>query len=139
MKKIISILTIVVLVAGLTGLSFAEDSAKAKGAMPDHKMTGDKHMMYKKMGMCPMHCMMMKKTMIATQDGGVAVMAGNSLSKYDKDLNLIKEVELKMDTEGMKKMMDECPMRREMMERCKKMGETKEETKENKAAGKTTP
>lgn len=139
MKKIIAILTIVVLVAGLTGLSFAEDTAKAKGAMPDHKMTGDKHMMYKKMGMCPMHCMMMKNTMIATQDGGVAVMTGNSLSKYDKDLNLIKEVELKTDVEGMKKMMNECPMCCKMMEHCKKMGEAKEETKEKEAAGKTTP
>jgi hypothetical protein len=41
--------------------------------------------------------MMNKPSMIATSDGGVIVLAGPKLAKYDKDLNLIKEVELKRD------------------------------------------
>lgn len=34
-------------------------------------------------------------TMIATSDGGVVVLAGGKLSKYDGLLNLVKEVEIK--------------------------------------------
>jgi hypothetical protein len=72
----------------------------------------------KKGMMCPMHCGMMMKKMIATSDGGVIVMAGKKLIKYDKDLNLVKEVEIKMD---MEKMMKDCPMCQEMMEHHNKM------------------
>ena len=36
-----------------------------------------------------------KGEMVATQDGGVIVMKGNKLYKYDKDLNLTKEIKLK--------------------------------------------
>jgi len=56
---------------------------------------------------CPMHGMMMKrmmeKSIIATSDGGVIVLAGNKLIKYDKDLNVVKEVEIKNEMEGMQK------------------------------------
>ena len=38
---------------------------------------------------------MMHPSMVATPDGGVIVLAGPKLAKYDKDLNLVKEVELK--------------------------------------------
>lgn len=34
------------------------------------------------------------ESMIATSDGGVVVMAGPRLIKYDKDMNLVKEVEI---------------------------------------------
>jgi hypothetical protein len=37
-----------------------------------------------------------QKQMVAINDGGVVVMVGNKLFKYDKDLNLIKEAELKI-------------------------------------------
>ena len=40
-----------------------------------------------------------QKQMVATSDGGVVVLAGNKLLKYDKDLNLIKEAEVKAGTE----------------------------------------
>jgi hypothetical protein len=77
---------------------------------------------------CPMHGgmaeMMMGRSMIATQDGGVALLMGNKLIKYDKDLNLQKEVEVKPDMECMRKMMTEmcsaCPMCRKMSEKCGK-------------------
>jgi hypothetical protein len=38
--------------------------------------------------------MMQKDTVVATSDGGVVVMQGPRLIKYDKDLTLVKEVEL---------------------------------------------
>ncbi|MDD5045113.1 MAG: hypothetical protein PHH69_03715 [Candidatus Omnitrophica bacterium] len=39
----------------------------------------------------------MQKQMVATNDGGVIILAGNKLLKYDKDLNLIKEAEIKTE------------------------------------------
>lgn len=58
--------------------------------------------------------MMAKKQLVATEDGGVVLLLGNKLVKYDKKLNLVKEVELNIDTEGIRKMMKEmmknCPM-----------------------------
>jgi len=51
---------------------------------------------------------MMQKEMIATEDGGVVVLVGNKLIKYDKNLNVVKEAEIKIDTEGMMKKMKEC-------------------------------
>jgi len=76
------------------------------------------------MSMCPMHHMMMgsmmSKAIAPTTDGGVIVLAGDKLIKYDKDLNLVKEVEVKMDMEGMQKkmsqMMEKCPMCKGMMQ-----------------------
>ncbi len=74
---------------------------------------------------CGKMCMMMQKQMIATSDGGVIVLAGNKLYKYDKNLNLVKEAEIKMDVEGMKKMMGQ------MKEKCaKKMQMMQEEKSE---------
>ena len=51
--------------------------------------------------------MMMDKSLVATEDGGVIVMVGNKLQKYDKDLVLQKEVEIKIALEGMQKTMME--------------------------------
>lgn len=50
-------------------------------------------------------CMGCKPQMVATDEGGVFVLAGNKLIKYDADLNIEKEVEVKMPMGG--KM---CPM-----------------------------
>jgi hypothetical protein len=50
------------------------------------------------------------KQMVSSGDGGVIIMSGHSLAKYDKDLNLIKEVEVKGDQGERKEhgmMMDE--------------------------------
>ncbi len=62
--------------------------------------------------------MMMEKEMVPTSDGGVIVLSGNRLLKYDKDLELVKEVKIEMDFEGMKKMMEKmkenCPMAKTM-------------------------
>lgn len=48
---------------------------------------------------------MMSKTMVAAGDGGVIVQSGNKLLKYDKDLNLVKEAEIPMAMDSMKKEM----------------------------------
>lgn len=77
---------------------------------------------------CGKMCMMMQKQMIATSDGGVIVLAGNKLYKYDKNLNLAKEAEVKMDLEGMKKMMDQ------MKEKCTKKMQMMQEEKSEAAA-----
>lgn len=53
----------------------------------------------------PMHCFMGKQ-MIATSDGGIVVLIGNKLYKYDSSLSLQKEAEIPIDMEGMQKMMN---------------------------------
>jgi hypothetical protein len=63
---------------------------------------------------CPM-CMikvkcMTGKGMVATEDGSVVVLVGNKLFKYDKNLQLKKEAEIKCDVkEACEKMCKECP------------------------------
>jgi len=122
---------------GLKGCEKKAEAAKATtttdmskpGTMP----SGMQGMMGKgqMMAMCPMHGMMMgsmmAKSVAATGDGGIVVMAGNKLIKYDKDLNLVKEVEVKMDMEGMQKkmsqMMEQCPMCKSMMQGGSMMGQ----------------
>ncbi len=50
-----------------------------------------------------------KANLIATDDGGVILLVGNKLSKYDADLNLVKEVEIAMPMGG-----KNCPMMKAM-------------------------
>ena len=122
MKKNIWIMMLVVLLAGAS-LVYAEGM---KGVMMKEGMMGkgmmDGEMMgCKMMGMCPMMNSMMERSVVVTSDGGVIVVMGNKLTKYDKDLNVVKEVELKTDMEGMQKMMENmkvtCPMMKSMMEK----------------------
>ena len=67
---------------------------------------------------------MMQKTVIATSDGGIIVAAGNKITKYDKDLNVVKEVEQKMDMESMQKMMDNMKNMSPTMEKMKASDKT---------------
>ena len=53
--------------------------------------------------MCPAPPQMMQ-SVTATSDGGVVVMIGNRLFKYDKDLKLTAKAEIKMDTECLPRM-----------------------------------
>jgi hypothetical protein len=95
MKKAV---LLVLLAWGLFSVTaFAEELQKKE--MPTGPMRG--------MGkMCPM--MMGKSQMVATDEGGVIVLAGNKLMKYDADLNLVKDVEVKMAPSSM--MASQCPM-----------------------------
>ena len=121
MKKILFIVFGTALVAGFLALCFAQEKPVAKSqtemaqTCPMYGMMMSKGKM---MCMCPMHGGMMKSmacpSIIATEDGGVVIMAYNKLTKYDKELNFVKEAEIKIDTESMKKamtqMMEGCPM-----------------------------
>lgn len=78
--------------------------------------------------MCPMCSSMMKSVaspqVISTGDGGFVILTGNKLIKYDKDLNVVKEADIKVDVSAMmEKMKADCPV-------CKMMKEKKEEMKE---------
>ena len=125
MKKLLYI-SIFVCALFLGGVASAEDKAgmmdeKMKEGMATDKMecpvmgsggmSGDPMMG----GMMKMHMrgMMEKTSMVSSNDGGVIVMMGNKLYKYDKDLNLVKEMELKMDEKF-------CPMPGMMQKEIKK-------------------
>ena len=60
----------------------------------------------------PMHMGMMaamaRPTMLATQDGGVVVLSGDKMMKYDKDLKLVNEVQVKIDTSAGQEMRQNC-------------------------------
>lgn len=125
MKKSIIFITVTSVALTLSYFAFAEEHMGGmmqrpdnKGMMTDKGMMGKDMMDKKKPAMCPMHMemckSMMTKQIVATEDGGVIVLAGMKLMKYDKDLNLVKETEIKMDMDQMqqkmKSMMEKCPM-----------------------------
>lgn len=72
-----------------------------------------KHQEMMQQGMM-MHMMMMKEV-VPTADGGVVVLMGDKLFKYDKNLELKKETELKIDWDRMQKMMQEMKQRMSQM------------------------
>jgi hypothetical protein len=123
MRKLWSVVLGCLLVIGFSSLALAQENKTMTGketmkAGMMEKGMMDKGMMEKCMKekgekccdkekmehkeMMGMHQMMMSKSMVATPDGGVIVMVGHKLQKYDKDLVLQKEVDLKMDKEEMK-------------------------------------
>lgn len=58
---------------------------------------------------------MMAREAIASEDGGVIIVAGPFLLKYDAELNLVKKVEIDLGPEDMKKMMARKKKMQEMM------------------------
>ena len=66
-----------------------------KGMMEDGMMDGGMMKMMHKM-----HGMTRSPTMVASSDGGAIVLSGNKLYKYDKNLNLVKEAEIKTEGNG---------------------------------------
>ena len=128
MKKT-GLFILIVCASVLMGTSgFTEEMDKAVGDSQDRKgmMSGKKMGMMGKKGMMmgPMMMKGMEKSMIATPDGGVIVLAGNHLVKYDKNLNVVKEADIKVDMAAMQKemegMMKMCSM---MQDGMKGMGE----------------
>ena len=63
----------------------AQEQGSSAAAAPQAQM----QKMWSRVKGCP-YCTAVK--MVATEDGGVVVLAGDRLLKYDKDLNLIKKV-----------------------------------------------
>ena len=137
MKKILSIVLAGLVLTLFCSLVLAEDKKESTMGkeMTPGGMTGRHGMMEHKQKMEPEHKRgmmmqsMMSKSLVATSDGGVVVMVGNKLLKYDKNLNLVKEAEIKMDFEGMKEMMEKCPMHKKMMEKGGMSGEGMEKSK----------
>ena len=124
MRKAIFLVVVAALFLAVPAISFSEEQVQEQApAMPEKGMMekgmmGQGMMTPEKMKeMRPMHEMMMKKMMqkeiVATTDGGVVIMVGNKLLKYDKNLNLKSEAEIKIDIEAMKESMQQmkqgCP------------------------------
>jgi hypothetical protein len=96
-----------------------EKDAKAgmmnkQAMMGQERMTGMHDMYGTMMGS------MMGRSMVASEDGGVIIMMGDKLMKYDKDLNLVKEIQVEIDMDHMNalmtKMMSMYPMRTNMQQ-----------------------
>lgn len=87
------------------------DDGEEMQKMQRHEMMMKKEKMMDRCGF-----MNMPLNIVATSDGGVVVVLGNKLSKYDSNLNFVKEVELKMPKEGESKV----PMDKMMMPRDKR-------------------
>jgi len=115
MKKIS---TLIILSALIVSANVAMAQDKPEGMMGGHEMMGKgmmdkKGMMGKMMKMCQMH-QTSQASIVSSSDGGVIVLSGNKLYKYDKNLNLVKEVELKLDKADMMGK-GGCPMMDQMM------------------------
>ena len=97
MKRLMYVLLAAGLCLVISSISYAEekDSAMGKGMKEGHG----------RMGQCMMMKKMMGKEMVVSGDGGVIILVGNKLLKYDSDLNLVKETEIKIDMEAM---MEKC-------------------------------
>jgi hypothetical protein len=120
---------IILLCAGIIIFSFAADQSKAMAKQDEQKEMKHKEGMHEEMmehgmmkPMCPMHMMMaehmMKTEVMKTSDDGLIILAHGKIYKYDKDLNLVKEVECKAAAD-MKVKMEE--MHKECMEKCQGM------------------
>lgn len=121
MRRVIVVMSVILFVAcGFTSV-FAKEQKKDSsqeskmqgGMMKGQDMAGCSKMKKKgNMGGEGMMArqMMMNKSMIETKDGGIVILAGNKLIKYDKKLNLVKEVEINIGCNmDMQKMMKNCP------------------------------
>lgn len=134
MKKVFVFICICFVALGISVSVFAENEdvgmpchmgkPGVKQGMMKDKMAGRNKMM----GMNPM---MTNKTLVATSDGGIVILNGNKLQKYDKDLVLKKEVEIKTDMAAMQEMMSQMMdgmqgMMKGFMEKCPMMNAGKD-------------
>lgn len=137
MKKLV-----LVVLAGLFLTVFsshvrAEDVAQQtdkSGDMMEHQMIMKSEKVRDPNKMMKMFHMMMVKNMVATNDGGVIVLVGDKLQKYDKNLVLQKETEIKIDEKQMQKMMPRCPMKNTEMK-----AKRNEKAEREEKAGMDTP
>ncbi len=93
MKKILVCMMVLALLASTA--AFAEETKKDE--MPGMEMPHGMGMGMPMGAMGQKDCSMGGKAqMVATDEGGVFVLAGAKLMKYDADLKLVKEIEIKM-------------------------------------------
>ncbi|MCX5712442.1 MAG: hypothetical protein NTY47_05160 [Candidatus Omnitrophica bacterium] len=99
MSKVKVLALVIVSIMFCSVLAFAQGPDEKNQPAVEEKMQA-KQMDKGQMGGMIMQMMgSMQKQMVATNDGGVIVLAGSKLLKYDKDLNLVKEAELKTGVE----------------------------------------
>lgn len=114
MKKIM--FAVLVMVLGVSTVAFAEETEKGEMPGMSQGTSVDNPMRMPMQGMEKKCFPMMGKTqMVATDEGGVIVLAGNRLMKYDAELNLVKEAELQMPMGPMGNR--QCPMMGKMMDK----------------------
>lgn len=109
MRRRIGMILAVILVLFLS-LVFAQEKSENKvetqSAMPMSGMKESGMMGKGMMDRVMMDKGMMDRKIVSTRDGGVVLWIGNKLFKYDKDLKLVRETELKIDmSEKRQKMM----------------------------------
>ncbi|MBN2467878.1 MAG: hypothetical protein JXD19_06965 [Deltaproteobacteria bacterium] len=121
MKKCLFTLLGVMALVCMVTFSYAQDPVpEESGTMMHHrgKMTCNKDMMGT--GCCQAMAAMTPKFLVETKDGGIVLLAGSKLMKFDQNLNLVKEVQIKMDIEAeqemMRQMQKNCPRRTMMMQ-----------------------
>src|SRR3989339_446030 len=127
MKKYAIYSLMILLAAGGLYMAFAADDSNmpmmGRRGMP----MGRGMMMPDMKAGCPICTAMMQKQMVATTDGGVVITAFGQIMKFDKDLNLVKAVDIPFDAgkmeAKMKTMMQNCPM-------CKMMKQKQQDTVE---------
>ena len=124
-----ALLTTLTVVAVFAGSVWAAEHGP--GMHQRHNMHGKREMAGKKAMKRDMSKMqdrmmggMMKRQVVATEDGGVIIVAGNLLLKYDENLELVKKTSIDISAEDMQQMKNDCRgMCRQMM-----MGQKKSET-----------
>lgn len=113
MRKLAGIVLVGAVGVLFTTLALAEymERGPRENANPQEQMDGKREMMMRmeKMGQGAKGM----SQLVATTDGGVIVMVGNRLLKYDTNLNLIKETEIKVKENMQKMPMEPRPMMEE--------------------------
>jgi hypothetical protein len=101
--RIATMMAGVVAATFIAGAAIAEVNGIQQGKMKD---------------MCTMQGGMMKRQVVATNDGGIIIIVGNLLIKYDRDLNRVNKTTIEISDEEMqqmmKKMVKHCDMCRRM-------------------------
>ncbi|MGD2279360.1 MAG: hypothetical protein PVH45_04635 [Candidatus Omnitrophota bacterium] len=109
MKKLVTIFLLVAICAVFADDSFAQRTSAKQGPEvktgPVQRRAPDPAAARARRSFGVMMALMTSGKMSVMDDGSVVVMIGNKLMKYDKDLNLRKEVEIKMDMDELDKMM----------------------------------
>ncbi|HOW42412.1 MAG TPA: hypothetical protein P5110_08415 [Candidatus Omnitrophota bacterium] len=109
MKQRILMIAVMLLIV-LLSFVFAQENTQnqtqtqSQSGMMGQGMMGQ-GMMNRKMMDRDIMSSMMEKKIVATNDGGVVVWIGNKLFKYDKELKLVKETEIKIDMPKMQEKM----------------------------------
>ncbi len=111
-KKIFLILTLVMVVMISLGTSSFAQNTKGVGntrnAVPSKTVVRAPMTQLRAPLFLPMweiYQAIKEKTVTPTADGGIVVVLGNQMIKYDKDLNIVREAEIKIDLNKMRESM----------------------------------